>query len=72
MYRVVDDLERTYLSPAQIIAPGERTSTYRRGGDELLTDAEGRSRISIEDYAVALVDELEYGEAIRARVGIAY
>ncbi|GAA3671184.1 NAD(P)-dependent oxidoreductase [Lentzea roselyniae] len=45
-----------YLSPPALLEPGERTGTYRRGHDELLTDP---SRISAEDLAVAVLDELE-------------
>jgi putative NADH-flavin reductase len=48
-----------YLSPAHVIEPGERTGTYRTGGDELVVDAHGESRITIPDYAVATLDELE-------------
>ncbi|MFJ8647591.1 NAD(P)-dependent oxidoreductase [Streptomyces sp. NPDC093546] len=49
----------TYLSPPALLEPGERTGTYRWGRDTLLTDAAGASRISAEDLAVAVVDELE-------------
>ncbi|MEU7278197.1 NAD(P)H-binding protein [Streptomyces sp. NPDC045431] len=49
----------TYLSPPALLEPGERTGTYRWGRDTLLTDAAGVSRISAEDLAVAVVDELE-------------
>jgi len=72
VYRAVDDLDWTYLSPAQILFPGERTGSYRRSPDALLTDAQGRSRISIADYAVALADELDHPHAIRARIGVGY
>jgi putative NADH-flavin reductase len=65
-------LEWTYISPAAIIAPGERTGSYRVGGDQLLTDAEGNSQISAEDYAVALVDELEDPKAPRRRITVAH
>jgi uncharacterized protein len=64
------DLSWTYISPAAVIAPGERTGSYRVGGDQLLTDAEGNSFISAEDYAVALVDELEKGTSIGHRIGV--
>jgi putative NADH-flavin reductase len=47
-----------YLSPPALLEPGERTGGYRRGGDVLLTDASGTSRISVEDLAVAVLDEL--------------
>ncbi|SDK34260.1 NAD(P)-dependent oxidoreductase [Streptomyces indicus] len=49
----------TYLSPPALLAPGERTGTYRRGGDTLLVAPDGRSHISAEDLAVAVLDELE-------------
>jgi putative NADH-flavin reductase len=42
------------------------------GGDQLMTDAEGKSAISAEDYAIALVDELEKRRAIRRRISVAY
>ncbi|MCW2913014.1 MAG: NAD-dependent epimerase/dehydratase [Actinomycetia bacterium] len=66
------DLDWTYISPAAVIEPGERTGTFRLGGDQLLADAEGNSRITAEDYAVALVDELEKGAAIGRRITVAY
>jgi putative NADH-flavin reductase len=53
------DLDWTYLSPPALLEPGTRTGTYRRGTDTLLTHADGTSRISVEDFAVAIVDELE-------------
>ena len=49
----------TYFSPAGFFEPGERTGKFRLGKDDLITDAQGNSRISFEDYAIALVDELE-------------
>ncbi|WP_030670316.1 NAD(P)-dependent oxidoreductase [Streptomyces sp. NRRL B-1347] len=48
-----------YLSPPALLEPGDRTGRYRRGTDTLLTGADGRSWISAEDLAVAVVDELE-------------
>ncbi|WP_141577226.1 NAD(P)-dependent oxidoreductase [Actinomadura sp. WMMA1423] len=66
------DLDWTFISPAAVIAPGERTGAFRLGGDRLLADADGASRISAEDYAVALVDELEKGNAVRRRITVAY
>lgn len=53
------DLDCTTLAPAGLIEPGERTGAFRLGGRTLLTDEEGNSRISAEDYAVALLDEVE-------------
>jgi putative NADH-flavin reductase len=67
-----DDLDWTYLSPAALIEPGERTGTFRLGGDRFLTDAEGQSRISAEDYAIALLDEVEDPKHIRQRFTVAY
>ncbi|MBS8227241.1 NAD(P)-dependent oxidoreductase [Vannielia litorea] len=49
----------TFFAPAALIEPGARTGKYRIGGDVLLSDVDGESRISAEDYAMALVDELE-------------
>ena len=70
--RVVSDVKWSYLSPAAAIAPGERTGKFRLGGDQLLTDADGNSFISAEDYAVALIDEAESGAHIGARFTIGY
>lgn len=50
-------LDWTFLSPPAMIAPGERTGKYRTGGDQLLVASDGKSHISLEDLAVALVDE---------------
>lgn len=66
------DLDWTYLSPAAFIQPGERTGKFRLGRDDLVMDAQGQSRISTEDYAVAMVDELEDPKYIRQRFTIGY
>lgn len=66
------DLEWTVLSPAAIIEPGERTGKFRLGIDQLLTDAKGESRISAEDYAVALLNEVEHPQFVRKRFTVAY
>jgi hypothetical protein len=66
------DLDWTFISPAAEIGPGERTGKYRTGGDRLLADKAGRSFISYEDYAAALVDELESGRNLRRRMTVAY
>lgn len=65
-------LDWTFLSPSALIEPGERTGTFRLGKDQLLVDGEGRSRISAEDYAVALVDELEKPAHSRQRFTVGY
>jgi putative NADH-flavin reductase len=72
IYRAERELGWTFFSPAGMIQPGARTGVFRLGGDNLLTDAEGRSNISTEDYAVAVVDELERPAHIRQRFTIAY
>jgi uncharacterized protein len=66
------DINWTYFSPAISIEPGKRTGHYRVGGDEVLTDARGQSRISAEDYAMAILDEVENPKLARRRVTIAY
>jgi putative NADH-flavin reductase len=66
------DLEWTYISPAAEIAPGERTGKFRTGGDQLLSDKTGRSFITMEDYAVAVVDELEQRKNVGRRMTVAY
>jgi putative NADH-flavin reductase len=62
----------TYVSPAALLEDGERTGRYRVGGDRLLVDAEGRSRISVADYAAALLDRAERDDAPRRRITVAY
>ena len=53
-------------------APGERTGKFRLGGDQLLADDYGKSRISMEDFAIALVDELERPTHSRRRFTVGY
>ncbi|KPM52159.1 hypothetical protein CcI49_35270 [Frankia sp. CcI49] len=72
LYRAAEDLDWTFVSPPAEIQPGERTGTFRVGGDDLLKDEEGRSRISIADYAAAFVDEIEQPTALRRRISVAY
>jgi putative NADH-flavin reductase len=72
LYRGIDDLDWTYVSPAAYIHPGERTGRYRLGGDQLLTDDAGNSEVSAEDYAIAIADLLESGEHARERVTAAW
>ena len=62
----------TYFSPAEDIAPGERTGRFRVGEDQPVRDAEGRSRVSAEDAAVALVDEAELPRFVQRRFTIGY
>ncbi len=62
----------TFLSPAALFEPGARTGHFRLGGDQLMADASGNSHISMEDYAIALVDELETPRHSRQRFSVAY
>ncbi|GAA1587731.1 MULTISPECIES: NAD(P)-dependent oxidoreductase [Kribbella] len=62
-----DDVNWTMLSPALVIAPGERTGSFRLSGDEPVGD-----HISAEDYAVALVNEIETPEHNRKRFTLGY
>jgi putative NADH-flavin reductase len=66
------DLNWTYFSPAMMIQPGERTGKFRLGKDALVSDAQGNSTISAEDYAIALVDEVEQGRHTKQRFTIGY
>lgn len=66
------ELDWSYLHPAAFIEPGERTGKFRTGGRQLLTDKEGNSKISMEDYAIALIDEAENAAHIQQRFSVAY
>ena len=68
------DIDWTFFSPAMLIFEGERQGpgSFRLGGDELVTDADGNSKISYADYAIAMVDELEQHRHSRARFTAAY
>jgi putative NADH-flavin reductase len=72
MLKKEKELEWTFFSPAASIAPGERTGHYRVGKDQLLKNKEGESKISTQDYAVAMLDELEHPQHIRERFTVAY
>jgi putative NADH-flavin reductase len=73
VYRAADtDVEWTYVSPGAFLAPGERTGSYRTGGEQLLVGDDGSSAISMEDFAIALVDELENRQHPNQRFTAAY
>ena len=65
-------LEWSYLSPSADLFPGERTGKFRLGTDQLLKDANGQSRISTADYAMAMIDEVEKPAHIRQRFTVGY
>lgn len=62
-------LDWTCMAPAERIGPGERTGRYRLAPHALVRDAQGRSAISYEDFACALLDELEAGRHLHQLVG---
>lgn len=66
------DIQWTFLSPAAMLQLGTRTGTFRLGTDQLLVDANGQSHISTQDYAVAMIDELEKPTHIRQRFTVGY
>jgi hypothetical protein len=66
------ELEWTFLAPSAEMKPGERTGKFRLGGDHLLVDSAGHSKISVQDFAVAMIDELERPLHIRQRFTVGY
>lgn len=70
--REVTDLDWSFQCPSIIIEPGQRTGKFRIGSDQVLKDADGNSRISQEDFAVAMIDELENPQHIRKRFTVGY
>jgi hypothetical protein len=62
----------SYFSPAGSIQPGERTGKFRLGGEQLVVGENGKSEISMEDYAVALLDEVEKPQHERKRFTVGY
>jgi uncharacterized protein len=70
--RTESELDWTFVSPSALFVPGERTGKFRIGGDQLLADAQGNSSISYEDYAVAMVDEMERPAHSRRRFTVGY
>ena len=72
MLRGISDFDWSFLSPSAEFVPGQRTGRFRLGEDTMLTDERGRSWISYEDYAVALVDEIEGNAHPRRRFTVGY
>ncbi len=66
------DFTWTFLSPAMFFGPGERTGTFRLDTDNLLTAADGKSSISYEDFAIAMIDEIESPRHENARFTVGY
>jgi uncharacterized protein len=72
LLRADNQLDWTFFSPAAVIGPGAGTGQFRLGLDQLITGKDGKSAISYDDYAIALVDELEKPQHIRRRFTIGY
>lgn len=66
------DFEWTFLSPAMFFGPGERTGTFRLGTETLLTAPDGKSSISYEDFAIAMIDEIESPKHKNMRFTVGY
>jgi uncharacterized protein len=72
MLKEEPELDWVFLAPSVMLQPGERTGKYRTGGDHILYGEDGESRISVEDYAVAMIDELERPAHHRERFTVGY
>jgi putative NADH-flavin reductase len=72
MLKEEPELDWVFLAPSAMLQPGERTGSFRTGKDHLLVGTDGVSRISLEDYAMALVDELERPAHHRERFTVGY
>lgn len=70
--RKENELDWTFLSPSALFVPGERTGAFRLGQDQLLTAADGKSWISMEDYAIAMLNEIEQPVHIGRRFTVGY
>ena len=65
-------MDWSFLAPSATFKPITRTGTFRLGSDHLLVDGAGQSVISVEDYAVAMIDELENSTHIRQPLTVGY
>ncbi|TWI96697.1 hypothetical protein JN11_03809 [Mucilaginibacter frigoritolerans] len=72
VYKQEKQIEWTYVSPAAEIAPEERRGSFRTGTNQLIKDENGRSFISMEDFAVAIIDEIMNPQHIRERFTVGY
>lgn len=72
LLRQQQEVDWTMLSPSALVEPGRRTGQFRLGGDQLLADASGQSRVSVQDYAQAFIDELERPAHRRQRFTVGY
>ena len=72
MFHTVTDLEWSYITPPAQIEPGERTGEYRTSEGQLVIDENGDSHISMADFAIAFVDELENEDAVYTQLAVGY
>lgn len=72
LLRKEPSLDWSFISPSADLFPGQRTGKFRLGTDQLLADAQGKSRISVEDYAMAMIDEVEKPKHIHRRFTVGY
>jgi uncharacterized protein len=70
--RSIRDVRWTVISPAALIQPGSRTGTYRSALDDLIVGEDGKNRISTEDFAVAVIDEIEHARHVNERFTVGY
>lgn len=70
--QTIQDLDWTFVSPAAVLEPGERTETFRIAGNQLLMNGNVPAKISVEDLAVAILDEAEKPKFIRKQFTAAY
>ncbi len=72
LLKASSDLDWTFISPPRMFIPGERTGEFRYGKDHMLMKDDQPTSISFEDFAIALVDEMEKPERVRERFTVGY
>lgn len=72
LWRTQTDINWTFASPSALLIPGERTGRFRYGQDRLLHDENGKSSISLEDFSVAVIDEVEKSRYPQQRFTVGY
>jgi len=72
LIRDADDLEWSYIAPPAVIEPGDRRGEYRTAEGSLVADEDGESYISMADFAIAFVDELEADDNVHTQLGVGY
>jgi uncharacterized protein len=66
------ELDWSFLAPSAQLTQGVKTGKFRLGADKLIVDANGESKISVADFAVAMIDELENPGHVRQRFTVGY